>query len=260
MRRKHASSGKHVVVCGIHVVVETLRAEKRQVEHVYVARGIADDSELGIQLERRRVPVSQISIAELKSLTGTARHQGVAARVGPFPYVSVEAILASAKEGHHVLLMLDEVQDPANLGSILRAAECLGAAGVLLAKDRSVSITSTVEKASAGASSHLPVARVVNLVRAIEAFKGSGFWVYAADSNAQESCYSVDLTGKIVLVLGSEGRGLRRLVKERCDKSIHIPMAGKIASLNVAQTAAILLAEVFRQSTAVPADGQHDGS
>jgi 23S rRNA (guanosine2251-2'-O)-methyltransferase len=185
--------------------------------------------------------------SDIRSLAGSAHHQGVAARAGPFPYETLESILSRDPKGSQILVMLDSVQDPNNVGSILRSAECLGAVGVVIAKDRAAGITPAVEKASAGASAHLAIARVVNLVRAIEQVKQESFWVYGADASATDTCYQVDLKGNVAFVLGSEEAGLRRLVRESCDCCVRIPMAGRIDSLNVAQTAAILLAESMRQ-------------
>jgi 23S rRNA (guanosine2251-2'-O)-methyltransferase len=176
----------------------------------------------------------------------------VAARVGPFPYTDFDRIMDKLVQGTGPLVVLDEVQDPVNVGSILRSAECLGAQGVILTKDRAAPISPVAEKASAGASAHIPVAKVVNLVRTIGQLKEIGFWVYAADCSGEGNCFSVDLTGRIALVLGSEGKGLRRLVREACDLAISIPMVGSIQSLNVAQAAAVLLAECLRRQVALP--------
>ena len=235
------------VIYGVHPVVETLKAGKRRIEEIYLGKEPPGDSDLSALLLASGVPVSLVSGRRLVSIAGTPHHQGVAARVEPFPYTDVRDILSESAVGREVLLILDEIQDPANLGSILRSAECLGSAGVIISKDRAVSITPTVEKASAGASAHVPVARTVNLVRGMEQVKTAGYWIYAAEMKAGEICYEVDLTGKIAFVLGSEGKGLRRLVRKQCDREISIPVVGKINSLNVAQTAAILLAESFRQ-------------
>jgi len=235
------------IIYGVHPVVETLKAGKRRVEAIYLAKEPPGDSDLSDLLLASGVAVSLVSGPRLVSLAGTPHHQGVAARVEPFPYTDLTDVLSESAVGREVLLILDEIQDPANLGSILRSAECLGSAGVIIGKDRAVSITPSVEKASAGASAHVPVARTVNLARTIEQVKAAGYWVYAAEMEAGEICYEVDLTGKIAFVLGSEGKGLRRLVRQQCDREISIPLVGKIDSLNVAQTAAILLAESFRQ-------------
>lgn len=235
------------ILYGVHPVVETLRAGKRQIEEIYLAREFVQDSDLSIELKKAEHPVRRIPGNEITSLTGTPHHQGIAARVGPFPFVDLQTILSSIPTARSVLLILDGIQDPANLGNILRTAECFGADGVLLTKDRCAPVTSVVEKASAGASAHIPVTRVVNLVRSIEQLKQAGYWIYASDPRSGEAYYRVDLTGRIGLVLGSEGKGTRRLVRERCDALLSIPLAGNIDSLNVSQTAAVLLSESLRQ-------------
>ncbi len=236
----------------MHPVLETLRAGKRPVEEVFLARGPAIPSELKAGLSDSALTVTHVSADDIRSLIGTSRHQGVAARVGPFSYTDFDRILEDSVRGTGPLVVLDEVQDPVNIGSILRSAECLGAQGVILTKDRAAPVSPVAEKASAGASAHVPVARVVNLVRCIGQLKEIGFWIYGADSGGGESCFSLNLTGKIALVLGSEGKGLRRLVREACDLAVCIPMVGSIQSLNVAQAAAILLAECLRQQMALP--------
>jgi 23S rRNA (guanosine2251-2'-O)-methyltransferase len=231
----------------VHPVVETLKAGKRRIDKIYLAREFAQDSDLSIELRKTELPVLRVPTDEITSLAATPHHQGIAARVGPFPYVDVQTILPDSSTTRSALLILDGIQDPGNLGNILRLADCFGADGVLLTKDRSAPITAAVEKASAGASAHVLVTRVVNLVRTIEELKQAGYWIYASDPRSGEAYYRVDLTGRIGLVLGSEGKGMRRLVRERCDASLSIPLAGRIDSLNVSQTAAVLLSESFRQ-------------
>jgi 23S rRNA (guanosine2251-2'-O)-methyltransferase len=231
----------------MHPVLETIKAGKRPVEKIYVSRGPTIERELGALPESAGIPIVRISANDMLSIAGSPHHQGLAARVGPFPYADLEGFLAQENAASGLVLILDEIQDPANLGNILRSAECLGAAAVVLTKDRACGITPAAEKAAAGASAHIPVVRVVNLARSVDQLKASEFWVYAADAKAKDSCYAVDLTGKVALVLGSEGKGIRRLVSEKCDGAVFIPMSGAIDSLNVAQTAAILLSEALRQ-------------
>jgi 23S rRNA (guanosine2251-2'-O)-methyltransferase len=201
------------------------------------------------------LPVSQMNPDEMLALTGSAHHQGLAAKVGPFPYVSLHDLVSARSGRSGILVLLDEIQDPGNVGSIIRSAECLGAAGMVLTKDRAAPVTPAVEKAAAGATAHLPLARVVNLVRAMEELKAANYWIYGADIRARQVYTELDWTGQVALVLGSEGKGLRRLVLENCDARVSIPMGGKIASLNVAQTAAVVLAEAQRQRRARDASG-----
>lgn len=250
MSKNKGASSRPALLYGVHPVVETLRAERRRIREIIVAR--SRDSRIDLEgiPARAGIPITYASPDELTALTGSPHHQGIAARAEPFLYADLTQILHRARHLSLIVLLLDGIQDPGNLGSILRSAECLGVGGVVLPKDRAVPITPAVEKASAGASAHVPVARVVNLVRAIESLKKEGFWVYCADARGAREWTSVDLTGSTALVLGSEGKGLRRLVRERCDDSIGIPMSGRIESLSVSQTAAVLLAEAMRQRKA----------
>jgi 23S rRNA (guanosine2251-2'-O)-methyltransferase len=235
------------IIYGVHPVIETLRSRRRVVEHVYCSRGRPLNPVLVRALDELSIPMTQVPPEELLARTGSTHHQGLAAKVGPFPYVSLDAIVSEAGVRSGVLVLLDEVQDPANVGSIIRSAECLGARGVVLTKGRAAAVTPAVEKVAAGAAAHLPLARVINLVRTMEDLKAEGYWIYGATAEARQVYTSVDLTGLVALVLGSEGKGLRRLVRERCDGAVSIPMTGMVTSLNVAQTAAILLAEAQRQ-------------
>ncbi len=250
MNKNKGASSRPALLYGVHPVVETLRAERRRIREIIIARSRDNRIDIEGMPVPTGIPITYASTDELTSLTGSPHHQGIAARTEPFLYADVTEIVDRARELSLMVLLLDGIQDPGNLGSILRSAECLGVAGVVLPKDRAVPITPAVEKASAGATAHVPVARVVNLVRTVEMLKKEGFWVYCADARGSREWNSVDLTGTIALVLGSEGKGLRRLVRERCDDSIGIPMNGRIESLSVSQTAAILLAEAMRQRNA----------
>jgi 23S rRNA (guanosine2251-2'-O)-methyltransferase len=220
-------------------------------QEVYLAREPLPQWNLPSVLEAAEIPLKRVSPNELLSIAGSPNHQGFAAQVGPFPYVEFSEVLSASADQQGPVLILDEIQDPANLGSILRSGECLGVTAVILSKDRSVAVTPAVEKTSAGAAAHVPLARVVNLARAMDGLKESGYWIYATDSTAKAVCFATDLTGRVALVLGSEGKGIRRLVREKCDVELSIPMAGKVGSLNVSQTAAILLAEALRQRLAM---------
>ena len=238
------------MIYGVHPVVETVKAGKRHVEAVYLARISTSAVELVARIENAGIPITSSSADEISSLTGSPHHQGIAARVGPFPYADLDDLLSGNGPTHGPMLILDEVQDPANLGNILRSADCLGAPAVVIAKDRSVAITPVVEKAAAGASAHIRIIRVVNLVRAIEQLKSSGFWIYGTHQEGRQTVYSLDLSGQVAFVLGSEGKGMRRLVREKCDEVVSIPIVGQTESLNVSQTAAIVLAETLRQRIA----------
>lgn len=250
MKRKQPARPGHTVIYGVHPVLETVKAGRRQIQEVYLAREPLPQWDLSTALEAMSASLTRVSNNELFSITGSHNHQGIAARVGPFPYVEFSDILPNFVERQGPVLVLDEVQDPTNLGNILRSGECLGASCVILSKDRSVGVTPAVEKTSAGAAAYIPVVRVTNLVRALDSLKDSGYWIYATDSRSKTLCFEIDLTQRLAFVLGSEGKGIRRLVRERCDDAVSIPMTGKIESLNVAQTTAIILAEALRRRIA----------
>lgn len=246
MKKKRSADRHKGVIYGVHPVIETLRAGRREVREILVAREVRNDGELGPALSGD-IPLIQLNRDDLTSVVGSPHHQGIAARVGPYPYVDENAFLEMLEGPVCTVVVLDGVQDPINLGNIIRSSECLGAAGVIVPRDRAVGVTPVAEKASAGAAAHLPVVQVVNLVRILKELKDVGFWVYAADADGTAPYSSFDMRDRIAFVLGSEGKGVRRLVGETCDATITIPMRGKISSLNVAQTAAILLAEALRR-------------
>ncbi|MGI8558240.1 MAG: 23S rRNA (guanosine(2251)-2'-O)-methyltransferase RlmB [Solirubrobacteraceae bacterium] len=189
----------------------------------------------------RVVPSSE----ELERLSGSREHQGICAECEPYPYVEPESLLAGRAP---TIVALDELQDPQNLGAICRTAECAGAGGVVICERRAAGVTPAVCKASAGAVEHLPIARVRNLVEFLALAKARGCWCYGAAAEAGDDYGSLDYSGGgVVLVLGAEGRGLRRLVAERCDALVAVPLEGQIGSLNVGAAAAVLLYEVLRQ-------------
>ena len=181
---------------------------------------------------------------ELERLCGSPDHQGVVAEVDPYPYADPAGLLAAPDA---LVVALDQVQDPHNLGAVCRSAEAVGAAGLVIPSRRSAAVTAAVAKASAGAVEHLPVARVTNLADWLTQAKDLGAWVYGAEVSAAAPYAQADLSGKVVLVLGGEQRGLRRRVSETCDLLISIPVRGRIGSLNVSAAAAVLLFEAARQ-------------
>ena len=235
---------KQEIVYGIRPVVEALRSKRREVYEVLDSVG---DEEIASEAAIRGVPLKRVRREHIEELVTGAVHQGVAARVGAYPYSGLEEILASPDL---LVIVLDGVTDPRNLGAVLRAADGAGASGVVVPKDRAVGVTPAAVKASAGASEHVRVARETNLRRALERMKEAGAWVYAAENAASTlaTAYTeLDLSGSVALVLGSEGRGVRRLVREGCDGAVSIPMRGAVSSLNVSVAAAILLFEARRQ-------------
>lgn len=231
---------KGQIIYGVRPVMEALRGERREVEEVMLA---GDSPEVRSVASELGILVREVSREEISRLTDGGVHQGVAARAGDYPYCDLEDLLAIPEP---LLLVLDGITDPRNLGAALRAADGAGATGVVIPKDRSAEVTPAVVKASAGASEHVSVARVTNLRRALDDVKKAGVWVFAATGEGKLYA-SEDLSGGLALVLGSEGRGVRRLVREGCDGELSIPMLGGVSSLNVSVAAAVLLYEARRQ-------------
>ncbi len=260
-RRPAAPEGSGpALIAGVHPVHEALRAAPAEVREVLVARE-AEASRLAPIRDAAAahgVPVAARDRADLTRLVGHDRHQGVVARLRGLPgYVTFEDLLERvdvdrAAGRAALLVLLDGIVDPQNLGAIVRSAEAAGAQGVVVPKDRAVGLTPAVVRASAGAAHHLPVARVTNLVAAMAALAEHGVWTVGtvapdAEERAVESYDEADLAGDVALVIGAEGRGLRRLVAERCDRLVTIPLHGRVASLNASAAAAVLLFEVRRQ-------------
>ena len=231
---------KQETVYGIRPVVEALGSGRRNVFEVIDAVG---NEEVAKAAGAHGVAVKRASRQRVEELARGGIHQGVVARVEPYPYSGLEEILSSHEP---LVLVLDGVTDPRNLGAVLRAADGAGASGVVIPKDRAVGVTAAAVKASAGASEHVRVARETNLRRAVEAMKRAGLWVYAAEVGGAPYT-DVDLSGAVALVLGSEGRGVRRLVREGCDGTVSIPMLGAVDSLNVSVASAVLLYEARRR-------------
>jgi 23S rRNA (guanosine2251-2'-O)-methyltransferase len=224
---------------GIRPVIEAMRSGRRKVFEILDAVG---DGEVAKAAKSHGVNVRRVSRTEIEDRAKGGVHQGVVAQVEPYPYSGLAEILADPVP---LIVVLDEVTDPRNFGAVLRAADGAGASGVVIPKDRSVGVTAAAVKASAGTSEHVRVARETNLRRSIERIKEAGVWVYAAA--AEGTPYpALDLAGPVAVVLGSEGRGVRRLVREGCDGEVAIPMFGAVESLNVSVAAAVLLYEARR--------------
>ena len=236
-------------IFGRSPVLEAFRSGK-EVERLYVLEGCKDGPVLSILREASKAGtmVSYVSRQRLDQLSGGAVHQGVLAQAAACSYVSVEEILEKAQEKGEApfLILLDEIEDPHNLGAIIRTANAAGAHGVIIPKRRSVGLTDVVAKTSAGALNYTPVARVTNLARTIEELKEKGIWFVCADMDGEEM-YRLDLKGAIGLVIGNEGKGVSRLVKEACDFTASIPLHGEIESLNASVAAGVLAYEIVRQ-------------
>jgi 23S rRNA (guanosine2251-2'-O)-methyltransferase len=243
------------VVYGVNPVREALRAGGEGVAELWLAEGgtrgaaFADLERLG---RASGAKVRAAPRTKLDRLAGTDRHQGVVAVVADYRYEDVAALLARARESGRppLLVVLDGVEDPHNLGAIIRSAHALGAHGVVIPKDRAVGVTPAVAKASAGAIERCPVARVTNVAHVVEALKGEGVWSVALAADGERPLRALDLKGPTALVLGSEGEGIRPLVRRTCDLSAKVPMTGELDSLSVSATAAIALYEVARQREA----------
>lgn len=228
------------IIYGIRPVIEALRSNRREVREVLDASG---SEEVSSEARKHSVSLKKTPRDRVDELARGGLHQGVVAHVSPYPYSGLDEIL---KVESPLVLILDGVADPHNLGAALRVADGAGASGVVIPKDKAVGVTAAVVKASAGASEHVRVARETNLRRAIDRMKKAGLWVYAAESGGTNYA-DVDLAGPVGLVLGNEGRGVRRLVREGCDGEMSIPMLGFVESLNVSVATAVLLYEARRQ-------------
>jgi 23S rRNA (guanosine2251-2'-O)-methyltransferase len=244
------------VLYGLHAVGEALRAGRRRFDQVLVARERRDErlERLIRDCHQAGVQVRHESREQLTQLARTAAHQGVVALVRPKEFLSLEDLFAplpvADPDKKRLILAVDGVEDPQNLGALLRVADGAGVDGVLLAERRSAPLSSAAVKASAGASEHLRIARVVNLVRALEQLKSRNLWIAGLDERSQTDYDRFDLSGDLVLVLGREGAGLHDLVRRTCDYLLRIPMAGGVSSLNVAAAAAVVLYEAARQRRA----------
>ena len=238
------------IIEGRNAVIEALRSETA-IDKIYLAKGETDKT-LGHIASKARaagIVVVDADKRKLDNMSRTHSHQGVIALAAVREYVSVESILeAAAEKGENPLLVVcDEITDHHNLGAIIRTAECAGAHGIIIPKRRSAGLTAVVAKTSAGAVSHMPVARVANIPSLLKDLKKQGVWVFGAAADGTTTLYEADLKGPAAIVIGSEGEGMTRLAAENCDFLVSIPMRGKLNSLNASAAAAILLYEAVRQ-------------
>lgn len=235
---------------GRNPVREALKS-KRPIEKIFVAKGNLSGSigEIIRLAKKEKLVVQYVERSKLDEISLSHTHQGVIAITSAHQYVQVEDILKMARDKGEdpFIILLDEITDPHNLGSILRTANASGAHGVIIPKRRSVGLTPVVAKSSAGAIEYVPVAKVPNIVQAIEYLKKEGLWITGAEMTGEQYYYQGNLKGPIGIVIGSEGRGMGRLVREKCDFLLKIPMLGQISSLNAAVAGAILMYEVRRQ-------------
>lgn len=247
-----------VDLAGRQPVLEALRSGQ-EINKLLVAKGQKHGSirEILALAKARGIVVQEVDRSVLDRLSEAANHQGVLAQLAQVRYWELDELLDQAQDPAWApfLILLDGIQDPHNLGSIIRSGEALGAQGVVIPKRRAVGVTPAVMKSSAGAANYFPVCRVGNLASAIDQLKEAGFWIVGADMDG-EPCFQQDLTGPIALVIGSEGAGLSRLIREKCDFLSSIPMRGSINSLNASVAASLLMFEVVRQRSWANLDPQ----
>jgi len=242
---------KSEIIYGIHPVHEALRANRRRIHEIYLAAGKKSGRLMEIQslAVSRGIAVKAAEGKKIQALAASGEPQAVAARVSPYPAADLDQVLGPppAPGAAPLLLVLDGIQDPRNLGAVIRTALCAGVDGIVIPRDRCASPTPAVSSASAGALEHIRLVRVTNLVRALEKLKRAGLWVAGLERRAPDGIYGRDLTLPLALVVGGEQKGIRLLVRKKCDWTMSIPQNGPLDSLNVSVAAAVVLYEAVRQ-------------
>lgn len=248
-RREVDAPIREDVVEGRNAVIEALKSD-RTIEQILIANGNMEGSinKIIAMAKDKRVVIKEVDRKKLDSISETGTHQGVIAIVTPFKYSEVEDILKYAEEKGEkpFIVILDELEDPHNLGSIVRTAELSGVHGIIIPKRRNVGVTSTVYKSAAGAIEHMKIAKVTNINAVIDELKEAGVWVYGAEIDGDSYSYETDFSGACALIIGSEGRGMSKLTKDKCDKLVKIPMVGKINSLNASVAGGIMMYEILK--------------
>ena len=243
---------KNDIIEGRNAVIEALRAG-RTIDKIFIARGEVDKTlgHIASKAREKGIVVVEADRRKLDFMSQTKAHQGVIALAAVREYCTVDDIFAVAEERGEApfIIICDEISDPHNLGAIIRSAECAGAHGVIIPKRRSAGLTAIVDKSSAGAVEHMAIARVPNIPAAIKELKDRGVWIYGTAADGQSQLWETDLSGSIGLVIGSEGDGMGRLVRESCDFVISLPMRGRLNSLNASTAAAVTMYEILRQRT-----------
>ena len=242
---------KKEILYGIHPVFEALKAGRRDFFEVYIAKDKTSKriDKLVAIAESMKIPVERVEPLTLKSMTGTDLHQGLGARTGPFPISEISDIFDGVRsnDANHLLLLLDNIMDPHNLGALIRTALCVGVDGIIIPRDRSVPPTPAVSKSSGGALEHIRLARVTNMVNTIKDLKEKGLWIAGMEKTSDKSIFFSDLTGPVAIVIGGEEKGMRPLVKKHCDFLMSIPQTGQVNSLNASVAGAVVMYEAFRQ-------------
>jgi 23S rRNA (guanosine2251-2'-O)-methyltransferase len=246
---------KTEILFGIHPVIEALKAARIEFFEVYLVKDkISKRIEVALSLiESSNISIKTISASRLSTIAQTDVHQGLGARVSPYPTPRVTDILNRPGDGNYFFLLLDSVLDPHNLGALVRTALCVGINGVVIPKNRSALPTPVVSKVSSGALEHVFLSRVTNLVDTIKTLKEKGIWVAGLEKDANQSLFVSDLTCSLAIIVGGEEKGLRPLVKKHCDFLISIPQIGKVSSLNASVAGGVVMYEAFRQRSAFKA-------
>ncbi len=248
-RNNTVESVREDLIIGRNAVMEALKSDKT-IEALYVTKGQREGSINAILslAKENRVVIKEVDKKKLDSMSNGEVHQGAIAVITPYKYFEVKDILDSAKEKGEspFIVILDELEDPHNLGSIIRTAETCGVHGIIIPKRRNVGVTPTVYKSSVGAVEHVKIAKVTNINATIDELKEEGIWVYGADIEGKEYSYEVDFSGPCALIIGSEGRGISKLTLKKCDKLVKIPMIGRINSLNASVAGGIMMYEVLK--------------
>lgn len=246
---ENQGDGDSSLIFGRNAVMELIKSG-RSVDKILIATGEREGSitVIAAEAKARGIPVVDIDRRKLDRMAAGVNHQGVCASASEKEYVSIDALLEIARSRGEApfIVVADGVEDPHNLGAIIRCAEGAGAHGMIIPKRRSVGVTATVARASAGAVEHMAIARVTNISVALDELKEAGLWIYGAEADGR-AYYDTDMTGPAAIVLGSEGKGISRLVREKCDFIVSIPMYGKVNSFNVSTAAAVLLLEAAKQ-------------
>ena len=248
MKHSSRSTQHDALLYGYHAVTEAVRAGRREIRKILLARDkqAARAEKITALADEAGIQVDLVSQQALDTLVGHGRHQGLAAEVSAYPFVRLEALVQNADQPP-LLLILDQIVDPQNLGAMARTAQCTGAGGIIITRDRSAQPTAAVSKASAGAIEHLPVAGVTNLAKTLQSLKKEGLWIAGADRHGEVELFKADFSGALAIVIGGEEKGLRPLVRKHCDFTVAIPQIGPLGSLNASAAAAVLLYEAFRQ-------------
>ncbi len=245
--KKTFSAREEIWISGINPVKEALLGEKTPGSELLLARNDARGREIAELAAKRSIPVIPSARERLDALAGHSHHQGVALRISEFPYAHLEGLLAKPLAERDPLVVLDSVQDPRNLGAILRSACFLGAKGVVIPADRSAPVGASAIKVAAGGAVYVPIVRVTNVVRTLLQLKSAGYWTAGLDAHGALASYEADLSVPLCLVIGNEQKGIRPLVRKECDMLVKIPAAGPLDSLNAASAASIALYEILRQ-------------